>query len=342
MGSRITNPFCKFIRDCKSRMAIGKMAKTLTFILVIFINQTFGQVIQPDPYKLELTELNIPATKNEVTKSHIKKIRSLNCRKRKKPKYKGQLVSLIEFNQTGLPQYCLYLDQDIDFWPRLLSELNISKASIDSFVYNFSYDSLQRLCHVQEKITHSIYYENSEADIFNYYNSKNELWKQIVINKKLYTRPFLSTGEIMHNDTTSHTIFLFYDSSYSKNNSPYLFHKIDSVIFNCPYDSIFIDKNPDDENELMTFDSLGRVLTIEYPGMQGHLVGGGHMYGELPNDEIDHYFYHPNGKVSIIETKTRSGKLIQRKLFQYNNLGLLTSEQVEKSRRITYYIYEYF
>ncbi|MEI6697246.1 MAG: hypothetical protein WCO13_14425 [Bacteroidota bacterium] len=304
---------------------------------------SFGQIYNPDPYKLDFPILKIEASKQEVIKNKIKKITSKEY-EIKKDKSKKEIPKtdfcFIDFNKAGNPVHYRY---------KSYSPTNNPKDEIsDTYDYYFEYDSLGNLIHVQEnRIEFTSPEAHDENDIYYYYDKENKLINQTVSNKYIYTKGFKYRGTSYKNDTS----IIKYTFNYGQNkvenviiwrNDPDKWRnakKSDTLVFNCSFDSIFIEKNI---QKGIKKDSLGRIIETTIYAIHALLMDGGCISPDSPKDIIIKFTYNNNGKLIKSESKTRKGDFEGRQLWTYYDNGLLQSRQEEDSKQITIYEYEFY
>ena len=325
-----------------------KSTKTFhTFIMIVafglaLCNNSFGQLYNPDPYKIKFDNLDIEHAKKEVASYKIKKISSKEY-EIKKGKLKKAIPKsdfyIVEFNEAGNPvtyhckSYRATADPDDE-----ISE---------TFKYLFEYDSLGNLIHIQEYESHFVSpAKHDERDVYFFYNEKNKLSRQMVLDKCIYDPGYQFRGRTIPNDTSIiHYIFNYANSekvidvfregygSFSKRNW------YDTLTFNCSLDSVFIEKYI---SKGVKKDSAGRVIENTRYSRHILLKGGGCISPDSPSDIITKFYYNDHGKLIKSESYSRKGDLVRKKRWVYDEKGLLQSIQVENSKEITIYEYEFY
>lgn len=311
----------------------------LVLCLLMMHNISFGQLFHPDPYKVDFSYLNIECTKKEVVKNKIKRITSKeyaikNGTKTEVPKTSYYFV---EFNEAGNPVHYRY--------KYFMQTYNPKDEVSETTDYYFMYDSLYNLIHVQEYEIHSLspktYYVN---DVYYIYN-KNKLISETYSDKTIYAPGFTYNGTTYDNDTSITTYFINYNSLnnqilvFSQNYQTYNHTLLsDTIKYNCPFDSIFIDK---EIPKGMKKDSFGRVIqNTRYTTF--YTTSNGCFSPDSPSDIITDFFYDNNGKLIRSESHLRKETAISKRIWSYNENGLLQFIQNENSSEITMYEYEYY
>jgi len=314
------------------------------FIWLLFISHiSFGQQFYNyDPYTINFTNLDIEHTRSEVTKYKIKSVSS-KVYEIKKSKLGNQIPKSnfynVEFNEAGNP---------VKYQSKSYRATHDPKDEISkTFNYLFEYDTLGNLIHIQENEIHSSspgnYYEN---DVYFFYDNSINLIEQIVSNKHIYNSEYQFGGTGMLNDTTLIKFIFNYD--YSKRVTSVFMDKyfsyskkdwLDTLKFNCSFDSIFIEKSIP---RGMKKDKEGRVIENTRYAIHALLRGGGCISPESPADLITKFYYDKNGKLVKSVSRSRNGDFNRTKYFTYNEKGLLESIQVGKSKQITMYEYEFY
>jgi len=327
-----------------------KHSLILFIFSIIFSLIAKGQIYHSDPYKIDHSYFNIEQSRQEILNNKVKLISSFDnsLKKNGSKKKKSKLNYRIEFNEYGNPinYYSSYV-MECWWFPALKQKLGLEKRFITTYNYSFQYDSLNKLIHLKEKIveTHSPAYE--ENDINFYYNKENLLNYEIISEKYIYKNGYKYRGVAYTNDTTLSKYYLNYDNSnkvkyvikWSSSNGENINKKVlDTINFNCTFDSIFIKKSLPKGIKL---DTLGRIVESTLHMFQGTLIGGGNYTREMPNDLINNYTYDISGRLVLIESKTRSGNYVSKEIWTYDKNGFLKSKHFDGSMKTTFYEYEF-
>ncbi len=329
-----------------------KIYSLILFNLLLFFSLfSNGQIYHSDPYKIDLSYLNIELSRQEVIDNKVKLISSFDnsLKKNGSKKKKSKLKYRIEFNEYGNPiKYYSWDIMECWWFPALKQKLGLEKKFITTYNYLFQYDSLNKLIHVKEKIVEARSAAYEENDINFYYNKENLLNYEVISEKYIYKNGYKYRGVTYANDTTLIKYYIIYDNSnkvkyvikWSSDNGENIDKKVlDTINYNCSFDSIFINKNLPKGIKL---DTLGRIAESTSYMFQGTLIGGGSYTREMPNDWINKYTYNNNNRIVLIESNKRSGDFISKEIWTYDKNGLLKSKHNDNSIVTTYYEYEFF
>ncbi|WP_018342667.1 hypothetical protein [Cytophaga aurantiaca] len=322
----------------KSLITLHAFILTGALALMPFSN-SFGQLFNPNPYKIYFTNLDIEHTKKEVVSNKIKRVSSKEYEIKNKKLGKEIPKSdfyIIEFNEAGNPVKYYYKDYR--------SKSDEYDGLSEIFTYVFEYDSLGKLIHIQEYELHStIPYCHYEIDVYFFYDENNKLIREAYTRKFIYDPDYKFKGK--DNTSTKQYVFNYSDSGtvstvFSEGYATYDEEKwYDTLTFNCSFDSVFVEKYiPRGVKK----DSEGRVIENTSYAIHALLRGGGCVSPDSPHDIITKYYYGNNGKLVKSVSHSRKGKLVRRKRWTYNEKGLLQSIQVEHSEKITMYEYEFY
>jgi hypothetical protein len=318
----------------------------------------YGQIFHTDPYLIDLIGFNIDQTKKEIVTNKIKKVSSFYSYLKKdgSKKKKNKLIYSLDIDSYGNPSYYQHqYSMACWWWPTFLQSLKLQKKRTDTYEYHFQYDNTNNLTHISEIFIETSYPTHSEIDIYNYYDENNRLKKQTYSDKTIYKPGYKYAGSSYENDTTIFNYNLEYSSNGNvstilRQKSTFEYQeeinkerretKLDTLIFNCPFDSIFIEK---EIQKGIKKDSLQRIIeTTTYSSIAKPMGGGPCFSTDSPNDRITKYYYADNGKLIKTESFLRSGAFVGSQLWEYYDNGLIKTITNKESNHIIYYAYEFY
>jgi len=333
---------------------MGNFLKTALMATFLFLSilQGHGQIYNTDPFKIKgFNIFQLPISKPDVLTNKIKKVSLVTYELKKDgtKRKKGFSNYYVEFNNNGNPtHYHEKIFKPCWWWPNLLQNLHLQKESSTEYNYIFNYDSLQNLIHAQEIIIKNDYSASKDVnDIYNWY-SNNLLTTQIISEKTIYKPGYKYHGVSYPDDTTITKYFLHYSKNsfvstiYICRNSRsdiYVKEKCDSIVFNCSFDSIFLNR---EFSGSINRDSARRTVETIIPVVHALTIDGYCISPESPYDIILTYFYDKDWKLEKVEQFTRKGDFISREFLTYDTRGLPLINKYENLRVIECYEYEYY
>lgn len=227
------------------------------------------------------------------------------------------------FNEQGLPiRYQSDWLTPVGGWTKFKRKIGLEKVKLNELEYQFEYDSLNKLIHVTEVFSES-HGDGSyfRTDIFHKYDEQGRLAYQHVEDKVIYPPGFKYLGANYPNDTLNNYFWFNYKgdtlTTVYRNNSESLANKIiDTLTFNCTFDSVFMKRLLGPGIEL---DSLNRIKKETVFSMTAKVLGADCIYIESENDIIYTYYYNEQGKEARVESHLRSGEHLSTRYFDYEN-----------------------
>lgn len=330
------------------------MKRLLIFLFLIsscFSKALYGQILHPDPYQIDLYNFFLGFSRQEVLGNRISTITLLDYRlKRDGTKKKNPTIDFrIEFDTLGNPVHYKYIENtSYKLSTEIKQKIGIEKERITSNDYIFYYDSLNNLIHAEEKEVNPFSHSQRLNDYYFYFDESSKLTKQVISRKHIYKPGYKYRGVLYYNDTSTVAYFFNYNDDNAVTNvlrkQTYCDYyrsneEVDTLPYNCSFDSIFI------SSELpkgIKVDSSGRVVERTNYATRVMFLGGSCEPVESPYDQIGKYFYDDYGKLVKVEWNSRQGELLKRRLWKYNERGLILSTYEEGDKHLSCYEYEYF
>ncbi len=323
------------------------MKALLTLIILInaFPSTLKGQFYNPDPFDYISDHSQKEILENNISKIEVISYSNFDSLYSGWNRWDSLITESIQFNEFGLP-ICLQYGRRMPSsrWKNFLIKRGWDRHQVDSLWYNFEYDSLKRLIHICGGYglidSEPCYNKN---DIFNSFDENNRLINQRIVKKYIYPmNPSFPGRTIYPNDTNRINIKLNYQgnlvSTINRTSDGYntftFNNRYDTLEFNCPFDSVFL-KQPIAKG--WEKDSLNRIIKTTRFSHYVCFIGGCESI-ENENDIIESYIYGANGKLISISTHYRSGYFLSKKVFQYDDKGLLKFEITDSviTKRYTY------
>ncbi len=312
----------------------------------------YGQILHPDPYQINLYNFFLGYNRQEILGNRISTITLLDYRlKRDGTKKKNPTIDFrIEFDTLGNPVHYKYIEnRSYKLSTEIKQKIGLEKERISGNDYIFYYDSLNNLIHAEEKELSTFSPSQTLKDYYFYFDESSKLTKQVVSEKRIYKPGYKFRGVPYNNYTTTVSYSFNYNdvnavTNVMRKRSYYDYYRneeeVDTLTYKCSFDSIFISGEVPKGTKV---DSLGRLLEVTNYAIRAKPMGGGPCIPmESPHDLISKYFYNEDGNLDKIETYTKQGELLRRRLWKYNECGLILSTQEEGDRHISCYEYEYF
>jgi len=339
-------------RQSQALFVMGNFMKAalITSLLLFFLNGQ-AQIFNIDPFEIDnLDYYNVLLSKTEVLTNKVKRVSlvTYGLKKNGTRKKKGFLNYYIEYNKQGNPTH--YYSKTVLpcwWWPNLLQNLHLQKESNIVYHCYFQYDTLQNLIHISDKQVESYSTTSYEKDIY-YHYVNNSLFSQTIYQKTISKLNSKHSSESFSYDTSFTKYYFYYKGNNLVSNVYKCLYnypineitvKCDSIVFNCPFDSIFINKNLPKDTKL---DSLGRIIETISHSTHALTIDGYCISPDSPFDIIIKYFYNGNGKIIKSELSTRKGDFVSRHFFNYDAHGLPLCNQHENLSVIECFEYEYY